>query len=48
MVFSVEPGAYAGPEGSTGARTEKMVLVTERGPEVLSRFRWGIEPHDQS
>ncbi|HXT34983.1 MAG TPA: Xaa-Pro peptidase family protein [Chloroflexota bacterium] len=42
MVFAVEPGAYAGPGGTTGARVEKMVLVTADGPEVLSRFTWGI------
>ena len=43
MVFAVEPGAYAGAGGSTGARTEKMVLITDGGPEVLSRFRWGLD-----
>ena len=43
MVFAVEPGAYAGSGGSTGARTEKVVLVTEEGPEVLSRFPWGMD-----
>jgi Xaa-Pro aminopeptidase len=43
MVFAVEPGVYAGPAGTTGARTEKNVLVTEAGPEVLSRFRWGMD-----
>ena len=43
MVFAVEPGAYAGPDGTTGARAEKNVLVTENGPEVLSRFRWGMD-----
>jgi Xaa-Pro dipeptidase len=43
MVFAVEPGVYAGPDGTTGARTEKNVLVTEDGPEVLSRFRWGMD-----
>lgn len=42
MVFSVEPGAYAGPGGTFGARSEKMVLVTEQGPEILSTFSWGI------
>jgi Xaa-Pro aminopeptidase len=42
MVFSVEPGAYQGPGGSFGSRSEKMVLVTEDGPEILSRFDWGI------
>ncbi|MCA1554620.1 MAG: Xaa-Pro peptidase family protein [Chloroflexi bacterium] len=43
MVFSLEPGAYEGPGGTFGARSEKMVLVTESGPEVLSKFDWGIE-----
>jgi Xaa-Pro aminopeptidase len=43
MVFAVEPGVYAGREGTTGARTEKNVLVTEDGPEVLSGFRWGMD-----
>lgn len=42
MVFAVEPGAYAGESGSTGARAEKIVLVTESGPEILSRFAWGM------
>jgi Xaa-Pro aminopeptidase len=42
MVFSVEPGAYQGPGQSFGARSEKMVLVTSTGPEVLSTFEWGI------
>jgi Xaa-Pro dipeptidase len=42
MVFAVEPGVYAGPGGLYGARSEKMVLVTESGPEILSQFRWGI------
>jgi Xaa-Pro aminopeptidase len=42
MVFSVEPGAYEGPGGSFGARSEKMLLVTPSGPEILSRFSWGI------
>jgi Xaa-Pro aminopeptidase len=42
MVFAVEPGVYEGPGGSFGARSEKMVLVTEHGPEILSRFEWGI------
>ncbi len=42
MVFSVEPGAYQGPDGNFGARAEKMVLVTESGPEILSQFEWGI------
>jgi Xaa-Pro aminopeptidase len=42
MVFSVEPGAYQGPGGTFGARSEKMVLVWEDGPEILSTFEWGI------
>ncbi len=42
MVFSVEPGAYQGPGQRFGARSEKMVLVTPNGPEVLSTFVWGI------
>ncbi|MGH2548553.1 MAG: M24 family metallopeptidase [Thermomicrobiales bacterium] len=42
MVFSVEPGAYHGEGGTFGARAEKMVLVTESGPEILSDFAWGI------
>jgi Xaa-Pro aminopeptidase len=42
MVFAVEPGAYAGPDGTFGARSEKMVLVTASGPEILSKFDWGI------
>jgi Xaa-Pro aminopeptidase len=46
MVFSVEPGAYQGEAGNFGARSEKMVLVTESGPEILSQFGWGIECTD--
>lgn len=42
MVFSVEPGAYQGPGGTFGARSEKIVLVTPSGPEILSNFAWGI------
>ncbi|MEO7913234.1 MAG: Xaa-Pro peptidase family protein [Roseiflexaceae bacterium] len=42
MVFAVEPGVYEGPGGTFGARSEKMVLVTESGPEILSQFDWGI------
>jgi Xaa-Pro aminopeptidase len=40
MVFALEAGAYAGPAGAVGARSERVVLVTERGPEILSRFEW--------
>jgi Xaa-Pro dipeptidase len=43
MVFSVEPGAYEGTGGTFGARSEKMVLVTSSGPEILSEFEWGIQ-----
>lgn len=43
MVFSVEPGAYQGEGGDFGARSEKMVLVTPTGPEILSQFVWGID-----
>lgn len=43
MVFAVEPGAYGGESAGTGARSEKVVLVTEDGPEVLSAFGWGME-----
>ena len=42
MVFAVEPGAYEGEGGTFGARSEKMVLVTESGPELLADFNWGI------
>jgi Xaa-Pro aminopeptidase len=42
MVFAVEPGIYGGDDAATGARAERMVLVTETGPEVLSQFAWGI------
>jgi len=42
MVFSVEPGCYQGMAGDFGARSEKMVLVREDGPEILSTFEWGI------
>lgn len=43
MVFAVEPGVYGGAAGSTGARAEKIVLVTQDGPEILSRFAWGMD-----
>jgi Xaa-Pro aminopeptidase len=42
MVFAVEPGAYEGTGGTFGARSEKIVLVTKSGPEILSQFSWGI------
>ena len=42
MVFSLEPGAYAGVNGNCGVRLEKVVLVTPDGAEILSKFDWGI------
>lgn len=42
MVFCLEPGGYAGQGGTTGARAEKMFLVTDSGAEILNQFRWGI------
>jgi Xaa-Pro aminopeptidase len=42
MAFAVEPGAYEGEGGTFGARSEKNVLVTASGPEILSQFEWGI------
>ena len=42
MVFAVEPGGYDATL-KVGARSEKMVLVTEDGPEVLSRFAWPLD-----
>jgi Xaa-Pro aminopeptidase len=43
MVFAVEPGAYEGPGGTIGVRSEKMIVVTESGPEIVSDFEWGID-----
>lgn len=43
MVFAVEPGVYAGEAAPTGARAELMAVVTDRGPEVLAQFPWGID-----
>jgi Xaa-Pro dipeptidase len=43
MVFAVEPGAYGGLDVGTGARAERVVLVTDDGPELLTRFRWGLD-----
>jgi len=42
MVFCFEPGVYAGAGGGTGARVEKMVLVTDSGCEVMNQFPWGM------
>ena len=42
MVFSIEPGAYEGPDGDTGARMEKSVIVHQSGPEIICDFEWGF------
>lgn len=36
MTFSVEPGIYL--PGEFGVRLEEIVIVTDRGPEILSRL----------
>ena len=43
MVFAVEPGVYGGEELGVGARAEKVVVVRDDGPEILSTFTWGID-----
>ena len=41
MVVCIEPQQY-GPEGSgIGVRLEKVILITENGPEELNTFPWG-------
>ena len=42
MVFSIEPGAYEGGEGDTGARMEKSIIVGTSGNELLCDFTWGF------
>lgn len=42
MVFSIEPGAYEGPDGEVGARMEKSVIVHASGPEIICDFEWGF------
>lgn len=42
MVLAIEPGVYAGSEAPFGARAERMVLLTDTGPEILSAFTWGL------
>lgn len=42
MVFSIEPGAYEGPQGEVGARMEKTIIVHDSGPELLCDFEWGF------
>jgi Xaa-Pro aminopeptidase len=43
MVFCLEIGLYEGKGGSTGARCEKMILITENGYELLNNFKWGMD-----
>ena len=42
MVLAIEPGVYAGAAAPYGARAERMVLVTESEPEILTTFAWGL------
>lgn len=42
MVFCLEIGLYEGKGGSTGARCEKMILITDDGYELLNKFNWGM------
>lgn len=42
MVLAIEPGVYAGHAAPYGARAERMVLLTESGPELLTTFPWGL------
>jgi Xaa-Pro aminopeptidase len=42
MVFAVEAGAYEGPGGAFGARAERIAIVTDSDPVVLSAFPWSL------
>ncbi len=42
MVFSIECGAYEGPNGEVGARMEKSLIVGASGNEILCDFKWGF------
>ena len=37
MVFAIEAGVY---DGAIGARCERIAVVTESGPDILSQFAW--------
>jgi Xaa-Pro aminopeptidase len=43
MVFAIEPGLYGGMEVGMGARAERVIVVRQDGPEILSTFTWGID-----
>ena len=40
MVFSIEPGLYV--EGKGGIRIEDLVLLTNTGPQLISKSNRGI------
>jgi Xaa-Pro aminopeptidase len=41
-VIALEPGLYR--RGWGGVRVEDLVLVTDDGCEVLTDYRYGLEP----
>lgn len=41
MVYTVEPGAYMGTDGTSGCRLEPVYLVTHQGAEIISAFKLG-------
>lgn len=42
MVLCIEPQMYAGKNGRTGVRLERMLHVTANGAVALNKFPWGI------
>ena len=42
MLFCIEPQQYSGDSGVSGARIEKVILVTHDGAEELNKFEWGF------